>query len=333
VDVSVVVPVFNGGNTIERCVRCLKRQKTTRDFEIIIVDDGSTDGCLGRIDGPGVRVIKQANHGPAAARNLGVEKSRGRIVLFTDSDCEPLENWIEEMVAPFENPGVSGVKGSYRTCQQGIVPLFVQLEYEDKYVRMKKDRTIDFIDTYSAAFLKRAFLATGRFDASFPVPSVEDQEFSFRMWEKGYQMVFNPKAVVRHIHVETVRDYMKKKFRIGYWKALVLRKHPKKVMRDSHTPQSLKMEMILVTVSVFCLLLSIVEARFLLYGFVLLAGFLAVVSPFVIKSFRKNRRVALFSPLFLWVRALSLTSGLLIGALRFAVFRRETGSPVSSEGL
>jgi glycosyltransferase involved in cell wall biosynthesis len=332
VDVSVVVPVFNGGSKIERCVRCLKRQRTKRNFEIIIVDDGSTDGCLQRIGGPRIRVLTQANHGPAAARNLGVEESRGNIVLFTDSDCEPFENWIEEMVAPFENPGISGVKGSYRTCQRGIVPLFVQLEYEDKYDRMKKDRTIDFIDTYSAAFLKRALLAAGRFDPSFPVPSVEDQEFSFRLWEKGYQMVFNPKAMVYHTHSETVWDYVKKKFRIGYWKALVLRKHPKKIMRDSHTPQSLKAEMILVTMSVFCLLLSIVEARFLLYGFVLLAGFLTAISPFVIKSFRKNRRVALFSPFLLLVRALSLSFGLLIGAVRFAILRRETGGPVSSEG-
>ena len=102
-------------------------------------------------------------------------------------------------------------------------------------------------------------------------------------------------------------------------------------MRDSHTPQSLKMAMILVTVSVFFLLLSIVEARFLFYGFVLLAGFLAVVSPFVIKSFRKNRRVALFSPFLLVVRALSLSCGLLIGVVRFAMLPRETGRRESSE--
>ena len=331
VDVSVIVPVFNGGSKIERCVRCLNRQKTTRSFEIILVDDGSTDGCLRRIDGHRVRVLTQANHGPAAARNLGVEEARGQIVLFTDSDCEPFENWIEEMVAPFENPGISGVKGSYQTSQRGVVPLFVQLEYEDKYDRMKKDRAIDFIDTYSAGFLKKTFLATGTFDPSFPVPSVEDQEFSFRMWEKGYQMVFNPKAMVYHTHSETVWDYVKKKFRIGYWKALVLRKHPKKIVRDSHTPQSLKTEMILVTVAVFCLFLSIAEPGFLLYGFVLLAGFLAVISPFVIKSFRKNRRVALFSPFLLAVRALALSCGLLIGVVRFAMLPRETGRRGSSE--
>ena len=111
-DISVIVPVFNGGNKIARSISALKRQRTEREFEIIIVDDGSTDGSLRRIMGRNIRVFKQANQGPAAARNLGIQKSRGSIVLFTDADCEPLDSWIEEMVRPLMEWCISAVRGT-----------------------------------------------------------------------------------------------------------------------------------------------------------------------------------------------------------------------------
>jgi len=330
-DVSVVVPVFNGGDKIQRCISSLKRQRTQKTFEIIIVDDGSTDGSLQSIADPGIRVIKKANQGPAAARNLGVEESRGEVVLFTDSDCEPLENWIEEMVRPLSNPGISGVKGCYLTRQKEIVPLFVQLEYEHRYDRMKRDRYIDFIDTYSAGFVKKDFLAVGKYDSSFPTPSVEDQEFSFRMWEKGHRMVFNPDAKVHHTHPESLWGYMRKKFRIGFWKALVLRKHPEKILRDSHTPQLLKLEMLFSVLFVCSLLLSAFWDGSLAVAGLSLIGFLVTISPFIVKSARKRRLVAASSFFFLFVRALSLSLGLMVGSLRFSVPYGKKVSQVSVE--
>ena len=129
-DISVIVPVYNGANKIKRCVRALQQQNTERPYEIIVVDDGSTDRGLEQISGNGFRVFKQPNQGPAAARNLGVKKSRGTIVLFTDADCEPEEDWLEQMVRPLEKASISGVKGAYLTRQKKIVPRFVQLEYE-----------------------------------------------------------------------------------------------------------------------------------------------------------------------------------------------------------
>ncbi|MBW1770620.1 MAG: glycosyltransferase family 2 protein, partial [Deltaproteobacteria bacterium] len=151
-EISVIIPVYNGGDKLQKCISALKRQKTSRPYELIIVDDGSTDGGLQKVKEDGFKVFRQANQGPAAARNLGVANANGKIVLFTDADCEPTEDWIEQMVRHLEDPSISAVKGSYLTKQKGIVPRFVQLEYESKYERMKKDRYIDFIDTYAAGF-------------------------------------------------------------------------------------------------------------------------------------------------------------------------------------
>jgi glycosyltransferase involved in cell wall biosynthesis len=328
-DISIVIPVFNGGSKIQKCVSALQNQKTQKRYEIIVVDDGSTDGSLECIEGNGCKIYRQPNQGPAAARNLGVEKARGKIILFTDADCEPLEDWLETMVRPLEDDSISGVKGAYLTQQKSIVPRFVQLEYESKYDKMKKDRYIDFIDTYSAGFVKEDFLRAGQYDTRFTTASVEDQEFSFRMWDQGYRMVFHPEAKVFHTHSGTLGNYLKKKFRIGYWKALVLRRHPKKITRDSHTPQGLKIEMVLSMLFLVSLTLWPFKRVFGDLALFSLIGFLAIISPFIMKLFKKDPVVALCAPFLLFGRAVSLSLGLMSGAFRFHV--EETLEAISNQ--
>ncbi len=322
-EISVIIPVYNGGDKLQRCISALKRQKTSRPYELIIVDDGSTDGGLQKVKEDGFKVFRQANQGPAAARNLGVANANGKMVLFTDADCEPTEDWIEQMVRHLEDRKISAVKGSYLTKQKQTVARFVQIEYESKYERMKKDRYIDFIDTYSAGFKIEDFRRVGKYDTRFPTASVEDQEFSFRMWGQGYRMVFNPEAKVYHAHSSTLWNYAKKKFRIGFWKALVLKRHPKKIARDSHTPQSLKLEMVFATLLLISLLASLLKDAFLVGALVSLIGFLVTSLPFVLGAFRKDPLIALVSPFLLLVRALSLSLGLMVGVWKFYVLRGE----------
>ena len=117
----------------------------------------------------GVRLITQANAGPAAARNRGVLEAQGTIILFTDDDCVPMPDWLDVMLRPFQDPDVVGVKGVYRTRQKRLMARFVQLEYEDRYRLMAGLPFIDFIDTYSAAFRRDRFLEISGYDTSFPV--------------------------------------------------------------------------------------------------------------------------------------------------------------------
>jgi cellulose synthase/poly-beta-1,6-N-acetylglucosamine synthase-like glycosyltransferase len=142
--------------------------------------------------------------GPAAARNHGVALAQGDLVLFTDADCAPAPDWVARLAATFNAPEVMGARGVYRTRQTSLVARFVQQEYQDKYDRTARRRAIDFIDTYSAGYRRAVFLENGGFETAFPVPSVEDQEFSFRLAEKGYRLVFAPDAVVYHQHDSTL---------------------------------------------------------------------------------------------------------------------------------
>src|SRR5208282_2909987 len=90
VSVSVIVPTWNGAGKIKHCLAALHSQNLDRPFEIVVVDDGSTDDTVEVVAGyPRVRVISQPNAGPAAARNRGAREALGDIVVFTDDHCEP----------------------------------------------------------------------------------------------------------------------------------------------------------------------------------------------------------------------------------------------------
>src|SRR3979490_1155633 len=89
--VSIIIPTFNGASRIANCLDALRQQVAGRDAEILVVNDGSTDNTANVVDRyPGVRLITQANAGPAAARNRGALEARGKIILFTDDDCTPM---------------------------------------------------------------------------------------------------------------------------------------------------------------------------------------------------------------------------------------------------
>jgi lipopolysaccharide/colanic/teichoic acid biosynthesis glycosyltransferase/GT2 family glycosyltransferase len=257
--VSIIIPARNAAKTIAVCLRAVLKQKSfTESYEVIVIDDGSRDVTAAVANGFGVRVIRlEESQGPAAARNAGAAVAKGEILVFTDSDCEPASDWLLELVKPFEDPEVVGVRGAYRSKQIGWVPRFVQQEYGFKYSLISGLDSIDFIDTYSAAYRSDVFHENHGFETAFPAPSVEDQEFSFRLARKGYRMVFAPDAEVYHWHDENLWNYLLRKFRIGYWKAFMLRWIPEKAFYDTHTPASQRAQILLLALILLSSVLGI----------------------------------------------------------------------------
>lgn len=253
-DVSIVIPAYNASKTIEECLDAITKQKFKGKYEVVVVNDGSTDatpalvgkyvkGVKGRGSAQGVRLISQENAGPAKARNVGARNAKGRIVIFTDSDCVAKPDFVAEMVKPFEDPKVSGVQGAYLCRQREVMGRFGQLEIEQRYEKMRKEEYIDFIGSYAAAYKRRVFLEHKGFDESFPTASGEDTDLSFRISSAGHKFVFNEKANVYHYHPTSFLKYLRVKFFRGYWRVLVYRKHKDKVMADSYTSQTIKLQM------------------------------------------------------------------------------------------
>jgi len=328
---SVIVPAYQAVETLPACLSALAGQTVSpSDYEVIVVDDGSTDNTAGVARAAGVTVITQPHAGAATARNRGATAARGKLLLFTDADCAPVPGWIEALSIPFADSEVAGAKGTYLSQQRDLVARFTQLEYEDRYDRMAGSERIDFIDTYSAAYRRDIFLLNNGFDTSFLID--EDQEFSFRLAEKGYKLIFAPEAQVFHQHNRTLAQYIRRKFRIGMWKVRVTRQHPTQVANDSHTPESLKAQLLLAAVGLAALAVTVVAS--LVLGRVWWPGLAATLvtffafeltaMPLLIKIARRDLSVLPAAIGLVWVRALALGAGFAAGLVRF---RRQVAEP------
>ena len=96
-DVSIIVPVYNAEKTIERCLDSILKQITTFKYEIIVIDDGSTDKSLKKLEEYKrfVTIIKETNGGPGKARNIGIRKAQAPFLLFVDSDDYVANNFVD----------------------------------------------------------------------------------------------------------------------------------------------------------------------------------------------------------------------------------------------
>jgi len=314
---SVIVPAFNAEVTLFSCLEALVAQSISKeDYEVIVVDDGSTDDTSKIAQQFKVRFLYQTNRGPAAARNKGAAEAEGRIILFTDADCVPDRSWLEEMTLRFEEPEVMGVKGAYKTHQTQLIARFAQAEFEDRYDLLRPQTSIDMIDTYSAAFRKYIFQEMGGFDESFPVANNEDTDFSYRLATAGYKLVFNPRAFVFHTHPDTLWKYLRVKFWRGYWRMVVYRRYPEKAVKDSYTPGVIKIQTLLMALSLSLFFLSWLIPGLLYLGLLFCLIVFLSSFPFSLKIYRKDRYVGLASPVLVCLRALVFSVGSLLGLAR-----------------
>jgi len=316
---SVIVPAYQAADVVGGCVAALTRQTLAREtYEILVVDDGSTDETAAAAERAGAdRVVRLAqNGGPAAARNAGIAEARGEIVLFTDADCAPAPEWLALMAAPFADPQVMGVKGVYRTEQRPLMARLVQLEFEIRYERMRALPSIDFIDTYAAAYRRALLVEYGSFDTAFPIPSAEDVDLSFRLAKDGHRLGFAPDAWVAHRHPASLRAYLLRKARFGYWRALLYVRYPEKIAGDTHTDPALKSQFALVALTGLLGLGAVFWPPLGLAALALLFIFALTTLPFVRWAWRRDRAVALAWPAVTFLRVLLQGGGLAIGLLQ-----------------
>jgi glycosyltransferase involved in cell wall biosynthesis len=221
VDISVVVPTYNRAAVLKGCLEAIARQSFPQNrFEVIVVDDGSADlthqVCeQAKLDLPSLRVRRQQNRGPAAARNAGMRLARGRIVAFTDDDCVPPPEWLERVNQAFATDDeLVGLGGIMITPPRQWVPL---THHSDLTESGAADYS-RFIGTNNAAYRREVLLAVNGFDETFRHVSVEDAELFIRVRRLGRTMI-DPHLYVLHpprdmSFMEAVRGYVR--FYEGY---------------------------------------------------------------------------------------------------------------------
>lgn len=224
---SVVVCSYNGASTAESCLRSLEKLRYPGEYEVIFVDDGSTDHTqeiLKRF--PSVRNIRQKNMGLSYARNVGMEAARGEIVVYTDSDCEADEDWLYYLALALVRGGYVGMGGPNLIPDEGSwVADCVGMSPGGPTHVMIDDREAEHVPGCNMAFYRWALKQINGFDPQFRKAG-DDVDVIWRLQDLGYQIGFAPAAQVWHYRRNTVKAYLKQQRGYGEAEAMLKFKHP-----------------------------------------------------------------------------------------------------------
>jgi GT2 family glycosyltransferase len=231
--ISVVVCTYNGAATLRECLTGLTKLDYP-DYEVIVVDDGSTDDTAEIASEFPVQLVRSPNLGLANARNLGIEVATGDIVAFTDDDAWPDEHWLTYLASTFETTPHVGVGGpNIAPADEGTVARCVSLAPGGPQHVLITDRDAEHIPGCNMAFRRSALLEIGCFDPQFRVAG-DDVDICWRLQERGWTIGFSPAALVWHRRRGSVRAYLKQQLGYGKAEALLERKWPEKYNRGGH---------------------------------------------------------------------------------------------------
>lgn len=230
--VSIVIPTFNRGPTLEHVLPTLSRQTYPRDsHEILLCDAGSTDGTRELVDAmgiPNLRFLSGENRGRSGARNRGIREARGEIVLFTDADILADERLVEEHARLYRSE--TGICAVGCEVQVDSLEEYVEVrEHPEKGRRLHKRPKTETIWLYfltgNASVPREALLEAGLFDEDFTGYGHEDLELGYRLQKMGLRIRYLPSAVNYHWHPVPFDERCKRKELSGASTVRFYRKH------------------------------------------------------------------------------------------------------------
>src|SRR5262249_46987119 len=190
--ISVVMPVYNAEATLEECLTKLG-QSTFEDFEVVVIDDGSTDRTKEILSQFPVRVVPSSGRvGPAAARNLGAQGAAGDFLFFVDSDVMVRRAPLALRAEGFGRRGIDGFWGvqaaemRYRDLPSQYKNLWMRWTY------LRQSGDVPLFYTTAAAIRRDTFLRVGGFDVGYATPNVEDTAFGQKLTRLGVRERIHP---------------------------------------------------------------------------------------------------------------------------------------------
>ena len=230
-NITIIIPAYNCRDTIAKCVDSLLALRWPHK-EIIIVDDCSTDGTpeiLARY-GDAIRVIRSPNGGPSRARNIAVREAQGEFIAFTDSDCIVAEDWLDELFRGFVSEKTAGVGGDQQSPADDTpfgknIHAFMKsvgfvadyLKIQDRLIRTRHNPTCNVM------YRREVLLEAGLFDeALWPG---EDVDIDLKISRLGYELYYNPGAVVCHYRPKDAGAFSRMMRRYGWAQSYLVRKY------------------------------------------------------------------------------------------------------------
>lgn len=232
---SVVIPTYNRADAIEMTLRHLENQSiSSRLFEVLVVDDGSTDETPQIIINNSfdlqLSYHQQSNRGAAAARNQGVKMAKGDLILFLDADVIPDRQLLSSHLTTHNYKKEYLVVGRVCPWPKTLQAWYQRVVYSD-HGEMDygiEERIIPFYMTLGGNFSlsMHAFSSIGGYDEAFPAGGAEETEFAFRATSLGYRIRYQPLAVGYHNHPRTLKQICRQQESHTRWMALLITKHP-----------------------------------------------------------------------------------------------------------
>ena len=224
--VSVVVCAYNAERTMEDCLASLEKLRYP-DYEVIVVNDGSTDRTLEISERfPYCKIISQPNKGLGVARNVGAKAATGEIIAYTDSDCVADPDWLSYLVGTMERRELAACGGpNFPPPEESLVPSVVAVSPGGPTHVLLTDETAEHIAGCNMAFRRDALLKLGGFDPIYRAAG-DDVDICWRFQDAGYTIGFSPSALVWHYRRNTVKAYFGQQRGYGKAEALVYARHP-----------------------------------------------------------------------------------------------------------
>lgn len=231
--ISVVVCSHNGSRTIRACCESLL-ELDYPNYEVIVVNDGSTDSTADIAGSYGFRVISAAHVGLSQARNIGMEAATGEIIAYTDDDTRADPQWLSYLAAVFMRTDHAGVGGpNIAPPGDGFVADAVTNAPGGPIHVLLSDREAEHIPGCNMAFRKACLQEIDGFDPQFRAAG-DDVDVCWRLQARGWTLGFSPAAMVWHHRRTSVRAFLKQQLGYGRAEALLEAKWPEKYNRLGH---------------------------------------------------------------------------------------------------
>jgi GT2 family glycosyltransferase len=231
--ISVVVCTYNGSQTLEECLEGLERLDYP-DYEVIVVNDGSTDATAQIASRHGCRLISTENQGLSVARNTGLAAATGSIVAYLDDDAYPDPHWLRYLALTFLRSDYAGVGGPNLTPEgDGWIAECVANAPGNPVHVLVSDKDAEHIPGCNMAFRRDALVAVGGFDPQFRVAG-DDVDLCWQLTHAGFRLGFSPAAMVWHHRRNSLRAFWRQQRGYGRAEGMLERKWPARHDEDGH---------------------------------------------------------------------------------------------------
>lgn len=218
---SIIIPTYNTTDVLGQCISALSNQTADKKcFEVIVVNDGGKTEIVQDIDSEGskidIKYYSQNHKGPAAARNLGIDKARGEIILLLDDDSMPVGNWLDATIRAWDkSPDFDGI-GYVISEPTDSIYCRVNADFFNWYLEQySSEDSSSFLVTCNAGYKKEMLDRIGRFDDRFKKASGEDRDLNIKILKLGGRMRLDRNILVYHDRDLTFGSFVRKNYNYG----------------------------------------------------------------------------------------------------------------------